>query len=334
MNNIKFIEGVEKIVSTSSKYRSILEGNEAQTRWLLIDIMLLDLLGYQREDIIVEYCIDSEDRVSIYDKVDYSVILNNKSKLLIEAKSLGTDLYSKYSQLSSYYCDAYYSSDYSQNELIGVLTDGDLYLFYTDKIVQGIMDKEPFFTIRLSISEEKEILKLREFSKDKLLEKNYLKTVYEKLDYEVEVEEVDFDLVSEYDLAEYYRIDMVERVFNMYENKGINLSIQNVSIRGKLRPITSFRTLYREIVKEINSMEPNLLYELALKEDSSRVDGLITESFCTLNEVSDSIEVKTNKGIVYLPFSRTRKGIIDRIVYVLKHSSLGLFNVTLKLRDI
>lgn len=333
MNNNKFIEGVEQIVSTSSKYRSVLEVNEAQTRWLLIDTMLLDLLEYKRDDIIVEYCIDNEDRVSIYDKVDYSVILNNKPKLLIEAKSLGSDLYSKYSQLSSYYSDTYNTSNYNQNELIGILTDGDLYLFFTDKIEQGIMDKEPFFTIRLSISEEKEILKLKDYSKEKLLERNYLNVVYKELDYEVVEEEEDIDLEVEYDLDDYYRIDMIERVFNMYENKGIDLSIQNVSIRGKHRTITSFRTLYREILKEINSIEPKLLYELALKEDSSRIEGLVSESFFTLNPVNESVEIKTEQGIVYLPFSRTRKGIIDRIVYVLKHSSLGLFNVTVKLRE-
>ena len=55
MKHLNFIDFVDNLVKTQQVFHSILEGNEAQTRWLLIDPMLLQGLGYSREDIIVEY---------------------------------------------------------------------------------------------------------------------------------------------------------------------------------------------------------------------------------------------------------------------------------------
>ena len=67
---MNFIELIDRIVQTSDVCRSILEGNEAQTRWLLIDTFLLDGLGYNRNDIQVEFSLDSKERVNKYDKLD------------------------------------------------------------------------------------------------------------------------------------------------------------------------------------------------------------------------------------------------------------------------
>ena len=74
---MSFIDLIDRIVQTSDVCRSILEGNEAQTRWILIDSLLLDGLGYNRNDIQVEFSLDSEERVNRYDKLDYCVLLNN-----------------------------------------------------------------------------------------------------------------------------------------------------------------------------------------------------------------------------------------------------------------
>lgn len=314
----KFIEKIDKLVGLLPNYHNVLEGNEAQTRWLLIDPFILDCWGYSREDVIVEYSVDKEERVTKYDALDYCVLKDKKPKILIEAKSLGVDLYSKFEQLSDYFITIYNNSIYNQNELIGVLTDGDLYLFFTDIKEKGVLYTEPFFTVRLSISENIEILRLMDFSKENIIS-------FGKVDEE--------DTLIDYDLKEYYRVDMIEAIFNNYESKGVNLEIDSLSIRGRKRVITSFRGLYREIVKEINNIDSKLLYELAIKENESRVDGSVQGGIISLNFINDSIKIKTSEGLVYLPLSRTRKGMIDRIVYILKQSNLGLFNVLVKLKQ-
>lgn len=317
MEQSKFIEETDKLIALLSNYHNILEGNEAQTRWMLIDPFILDCWGYKREDIIVEYSVDKEERVSKYDALDYCVLLNNKPKLLIEAKSLGVDLYSKYSQLANYFKSVYNSSIYQQRELIGVLTDGDLYLFYTDSKEQGVLDTEPYLTVRLSIAEEYEIAKLLNHNKEGLLNTT---AVLEHIE-------------EDYDLSEYYRIDMIEKVFNSYKSRGLDLYIDSVYICGKLKKITSLRTLYREILKQVNILQPNLLYDLAVKEVSERVDGSISECIFSMSVISECIELNTKQGIIYGSMPRTRKGVIDRIVCVLQQSSIGLLNVLVKLKE-
>lgn len=316
MDKDKFIEVVDNITSTISKHHNILEGNEAQTRWMLIDPFILDCLGYSREDVRVEYSIDKEDRVSKYDALDYCVVLNNKPKLLIEAKSLGINLYSKVPQLSEYFTNIYMSSDYKQKELIGVLTDGDLYLFFTDSKEQGVLDTEPFFTLRMSLSDEEEIEKLLNISKNRLLNNK----VFVGSDEE------------DYDLNEFYRIDMIEKVFNHYESQGVQLGVHNVYLCGRLKKINSLKSLYREILKRVNILQPYLLYNLVVDEERQSIEGSISECIFSLSGLSDSIEISTNQGIVYASLPRTRKGVIDRIVWVLQKSSIGLVNVNVRLR--
>lgn len=318
MEQSKFIEETDKLIALLSNYHNILEGNEAQTRWMLIDPFILDCWGYKREDIIVEYGVDTEERVNAYDKLDYSIILNNKPKLLVEAKSLGVDLYSKRPQLSSYFNNIHAKGVYNQKELIGILTDGDLYLFFTDSKELGILDSEPFYTIRLSCSDDQEILRLLNYSKDYLLNNSNPILIN----------------TEEYDLSTYYRIDMIEGVFNYFESLGADLCIHNVYIAGRLKNIKSFRGLYRELLKEVNKLQPCLLYELASVEESSRVEGSVSDCMFSLSQMgSNSLEIKTKQGMVYVSLSRTRKGLIDRIVNLLQQSSIGVFNVSVRVKE-
>ena len=161
---MNFIDLIDNIVKTQQVFHSILENNEAQTRWMLIDPLILEGLGYSREDIIVEYSLENRDSDK-YNKLDYSIIVNNKPKLLVEAKSLGVNLYEKYSQLEEYFLSILNRYSYDNSELIGILTDGDKYLFYTNKVRDDKMDKLPFYTIQLSISEDIERKKLLNYSK-------------------------------------------------------------------------------------------------------------------------------------------------------------------------
>jgi hypothetical protein len=126
---------INKIVKNQEEYRSLLEKNEAQTRWLLVDDFILEVLGFNRVDIISEYSIDSLDRISKYDSLDYCVMKNNKPKLLVESKSLGTDLYEKIGQLSSYFSRVSQCFEYNNNELI---TPGNGLPFYSSKVLNNI----------------------------------------------------------------------------------------------------------------------------------------------------------------------------------------------------
>lgn len=314
---MSFIDLIDRIVQTSDVCRSILEGNEAQTRWLLIDTLLLDGLGYNRSDIQVEFSLDSEERVNRYDKLDYCVLLNNKPKLLIEAKSLGIDLFEKYSQLEKYFNAVQKMYDYNQKELIGCLTDGDLYLFYTDIIECGKIDREPFFTIKLSISEDLERLKLLKYSKENVSIK------------------VNTDIITSeevYELYTPYRIDVIENVFNYFKSQSQEVDIDSVWLKGRLvKGINTFRKLYRHLISEVNKLKPDLLYSLALEEDIQENGKIANTKFSCKPINSRNIEFETKNGKVYITVPNTNIGIIERINYLVRVSGYGIHNVVLSI---
>ncbi len=310
MNFINFIEG---LVKTQQVFHSILEGNESQTRWMLIDPMLLQGLGYSREDIIVEYSLENKN-ADKYNKLDYSVLVNNKPKLLVEAKSLGVNLYEKYFQLEEYFLTVLSRYSFEPEELIGVLTDGDKYLFYTNSVNKRKMDKLPFYTIQLSISEDFEVSKLLGFHKDNITKQQIMKSD------------------EEYELGVSYRIDMIDNVLNYFESKNIDVKMEKVYFRGRIKNISSLRSLYREVIKWVDIQNPGLLYTLAIQEDYEN-NGKISSSKFSLRHInSTEILYKTSMGDIYITLPTSRNALLDRIIYLAKVSNFGVQNLLISYR--
>lgn len=316
--NLSFIELIENIIQTQNICRDILEGNEAQTRWMLIDPLLLDGLGYSRNDIIVEFSIDTDNRVSRYNKLDYSILINNEPKLLVEAKSLGVNLYDKYNQLEEYFNKVLDRGNYGLKNLIGILTDGDLYLFYTNTKFNNKMDKNPFYTIRLSVSEDFEKSKLLQYSKSNLLN-NYQSLL--------------LDSDEEYELYVPYRIDMLDGVYSYFLSKNINVGIDKVYLKGRLQKIGNFRSLYKNIIKEIDFYNPDLLYYLARQEDINSNGKISNLKFSCYYINSTNIDYQVKQGKIYISLPTTRNGMIDRIVYLAQISGYGTHNILISLKE-
>lgn len=305
---MNFIDFVDNLVKTQQVFHSILEGNEAQTRWLLIDPMLLQGLGYSREDIIVEYNLENKN-ADRYNKLDYSVLVNNKPKLLVEAKSLGVNLYEKYSQLEEYFLTILKRYTFEKGELIGILTDGDKYLFYTNNVNEGRMDLRPFYTIQLSVSEDFERQKLLVYSKSNISNQSFIKSD------------------EEYELGVSYRIDMIEGVLNYFQSQNISVDIDKVYIQGRLCKINSFRGLYRDILKRVNQYNPNLLYQLACIEDM-KANGKISSTNFSLNHInSTEMLFRANGYDIFISMPSTRSGLIERIIYLANASNFGVQNI-------
>lgn len=301
---------INKIVKTIELHHSILESNEAQTRWMLIDPFLLDGLGYSRSDIVVEYSIDLENK---YNYLDYLIFIENKPRLLIEAKSLGVNLFEKQSQLAGYFNYILQQYSFNLKELYGILTDGDTYLFFTNSKDSKSMDMLPFLKIKLSIVEDFEKIQLSEFSKKKQsvrLLKNL--NLYDMIEYELNVP---------------YRIDMIDDVFQYFELKGKKVKIENIYLKGRKIKVNSFKDLYRKLLKEINALYPSLLYDLAKKND--QIKG---KHYFSLKSISYSeILIDTKYGDVFVSHPNSRKNIIERIIYIVKESNYGLNNVLISL---
>ena len=308
MKHLNFIDFVDNLVKTQQVFHSILENNEAQTRWLLIDPMLLQGLGYSREDIIVEYNLENKN-ADRYNKLDYSILVKNKPKLLVEAKSLGVNLYDKYSQLEEYFITILKRYTFEKGELIGILTDGDKYLFYTNSMNEERMDKRPFYTIQLSVSEDFERQKLLVYSKSNITKQNFIKSD------------------EEYELGVSYRIDIVDNVFNYFESQGIEIEIDKVYFRGRFIKVKSVRTLYKEVIKWVDVQNPNLLYMLATQEDIENNGKISSTKFSLTHINSTEIIYKTKIGNIYITIPTSRNALIDRIVYLAKVGNFGVHNI-------
>lgn len=313
-----FIDVIDEIVKTKQVFHSILEGNEAQTRWMLIDPLLLDGLGYSRKDIIVEYNLENINSER-YNKLDYSILLNNVPVLLVEAKSLETNLYSKYEQLEDYFLTILkrYNFEFECDSLIGILTNGDDYLFYTNSENKNRMDFKPFYTIKLSSSENFERLKLLQYSKDKLSNTKNISLISSD---------------EEYDLNESYRIDMVENVLNYFKSKNISVEIDGFYLNGRYKKIKNFRGLYRELLKQINNLKPSFLYNIALEEDMNSNSQIISKMF-SLNYINSAeIKVSVEQGTIHVSIPNNDSGLIRRIIYLANISGYGIQNILVKLK--
>lgn len=315
MKYLNFINVVDNIVKSQQIFHSILEGNEAQTRWFLIDPLILDGWGFNRSDVIVEYSISQQYRVNKYDKLDYCILVENTPKILIEAKSLGINVFDKYAQLESYFNRILREHDYSINGLVGILTDGDLYLFYTNSSIDK-MDDKPFYTIRLSGAEDLEKNKLLQYSKSNLLNK--------------EIKVISSDEV--FDLFTWYRIDTIESAIDYFKAQDIDVVINSVSLNGRIhRGIKTFKQLYKSIIKEINNLKPDFIYTLGQQElkDSN---GTISNLQFSLNYINSSeFLFKTKYGDVHISMPTSDKGCIDRIIKLVKLSNFGLHNISVEL---
>ena len=91
-------------------------------------------------------------------RVDYAILADGKPILLIECKTLGTELEFKHcNQLQIYF--------HGTDARIGILTDGNRYRFYSDLEAPNVMDTKPYMEFCLDDMEEALIPELRRLAK-------------------------------------------------------------------------------------------------------------------------------------------------------------------------
>jgi len=97
------------------------------------------------------------------EKIDYAIMKNDKPVILIECKTVNTDLKKEHaSQLFRYFTVT------NTPAKVGILTNGVLYQFFTDLDEPNKMDKRPFLEINLLDIKEPLIAELKKFTKQNL----------------------------------------------------------------------------------------------------------------------------------------------------------------------
>lgn len=151
---------MEKKISDFSKRVGDLKdnlGTEEATKTALI-MPFFNLLGYDvfnPNEFIPEFTADVGIKKG--EKVDYAIKINNEVAILVEAKSVGTDLSKVDGQLARYF--------HVVDAKIGILTDGVTYKIFSDIDKSNVMDVAPFFEFDMTNINIQQIQDIQNFSK-------------------------------------------------------------------------------------------------------------------------------------------------------------------------
>jgi hypothetical protein len=92
-------------------------------------------------------------------RVDFAILKDQKPILFIEAKPFNLDL-TKYDNQLAQYFNAFHETKF------GILTNGEVYRFFTDTQTENVMDKMPFLTIDFKNLQESDYSNLLLFKKE------------------------------------------------------------------------------------------------------------------------------------------------------------------------
>lgn len=151
----------EKIASLAKKVQqqtsSILTEEATKTAFIMPFIHMV--LGYDifnPTEVIPEFTADVGTKKG--EKVDYAIVNNGEVQILIEAKKIGEELNIKYaSQLYRYFSVT--------TAKIAVLTNGQVYKFYTDLDAPNKMDEKPFLVLDILDIDDHVLPELRKITK-------------------------------------------------------------------------------------------------------------------------------------------------------------------------
>ncbi|EKO3572241.1 type I restriction enzyme HsdR N-terminal domain-containing protein [Vibrio metschnikovii] len=153
-----FIERLQGLSKKIAQVGSTLETEEA-TKNALIMPFLHSVLGYDVFDpteVVPEFNADTGTKKG--EKVDYALLKDGEVQILIECKKFGEKLSTKHaSQLFRYFSVT--------NARIAILTNGDIYEFYTDLDAPNKMDEKPFLTLNMSDLDEHVVPEVKKLTK-------------------------------------------------------------------------------------------------------------------------------------------------------------------------
>lgn len=136
--------------------------DEENTKNALIIPFFNKVLGYETSnpfEFQAEHLADS--RIKGNEKVDYSIIIDNEPKVIIEAKRFNAPLLMHFGQLERYF-------SVKPTIRYGILTNGTDYCFFTDTQHANIMDKEPFYRFNIENVTDEDLDFLKHFTKENM----------------------------------------------------------------------------------------------------------------------------------------------------------------------
>ncbi|WP_170939331.1 type I restriction endonuclease, partial [Escherichia coli] len=155
------MEFIDKLNSLSAKIKQqagVIETEEA-TKNAFVMPFINNVLGYDVFDpteVIPEFVCDIGTKKG--EKIDYAILKNREVQILIECKKIGDPLNINHaSQLFRYF--------HVTNARISILTNGQVYKFFTDLEAPNKMDEKPFLEIDLLDLDETVVPEIKKLTK-------------------------------------------------------------------------------------------------------------------------------------------------------------------------
>ncbi|EOT2275901.1 type I restriction endonuclease, partial [Escherichia coli] len=155
------MEFIDKLNSLSTKIKQqagVIETEEA-TKNAFVMPFINNVLGYDVFDpteVIPEFVCDIGTKKG--EKIDYAILKNSEVQILIECKKIGDPLNINHaSQLFRYF--------HVTNARISILTNGQVYKFFTDLEAPNKMDEKPFLEIDLLDLDETVVPEIKKLTK-------------------------------------------------------------------------------------------------------------------------------------------------------------------------
>jgi predicted type IV restriction endonuclease len=149
-----FADQITQLAERVIKMGPQLKTEEATKNALIMPF--IQSLGYDvfnPTEVIPEFTSDIGTKKG--EKVDYAIVQNDKIIMLIECKGVNDNLTNHDSQLIRYFhtCEAKFA----------ILTNGQIYKFYTDLDSENKLDDKPFFEIDLLNIKDQQVSELKKF---------------------------------------------------------------------------------------------------------------------------------------------------------------------------
>ena len=155
-----FLDELKKLSDKLKKVGPTLASEEATKTALVMPF--IRALGYDvfnTDEVMPEFVATSSDKKD--QRVDYAIMKDGCPIILIECKALGTPLeYGQADQLRKYF-------NCSTTAPVGILTDGNIYKFFTDLEQTNLLDKTPYMTFTLEKIDKRLIPEIQKLGKDR-----------------------------------------------------------------------------------------------------------------------------------------------------------------------
>lgn len=324
--SMDLIDRINEIAKRVESLGSTISTEEATKNAFIMPF--IQALGYDvfnPSEVVPEFTADHGLKKG--EKVDYAIIKDGVVSMLFECKKLGTYLKKEHgSQLYRYFSTV-------TEVRFGVLTNGQIYEFYSDLDSSNQMDQLPFFTFDILKFDKSEIDELKKFSKNAFELENILSTAND-LKYTnaiIELFEAEYNDPSEefvrYFAAQVYNgslrknvVDqfngLVKKAYKQFINERINSRLQSALSHGETND---------------NSETDELVVESAVEDQNGVVttdeelEGYnVIRAILRKHVAVDRIAMRDNKSYFAILLDDNNRKPLARLRFNTKQKYLGI----------